>query len=144
MGLECMEDRLDATKRRKTRQAATAVVGVGCSMLACAAAADRLSYTVPPIYEFLALCAFQPMWAWIFAGCALALAVSLMYDRWHVPALAAATGAIGVWSFLNLLWGLNPIRPVSLAGPILGAAVAGISYLLTRMWALSDEHAKGR
>lgn len=138
------ESSLDATRKRRARTTATAAVGLGCLVLSGLGAVDRLSYTVPPAYEFLALAANQPLWTWVFAACALAIGASLMYDREHVPALAATTGAIGVWSFLNLLWGLNPERPVSLAGPVLGAVVTALAYTLAQLWAWSDEHAKGR
>lgn len=135
---------MDAGAKRRARLAATAVVGAGNAAMAGLGLVDRLQFTVPTNLEFLALAANNTLWIWLLSASALATWASVLYNRWHVPATAAATGVIGAWSFLNLLWGLNSVRPVSLAGPVLGTVVTALGYILTWLWARSDEHAKGR
>ena len=98
---------------------------------------DRLAFTLPTRYELLTVTLENPMW-FIFHGiCFITIIITLKIDRGVIQALGAATGVMGAWGFLSFLWGLTTPTPVSLAGPVLGFAVATLSYLLTIAWARS-------
>jgi hypothetical protein len=82
------------------------------------------------------------LWEWLNSIAALVLIASLAVRRYQVTALGMATGIMGAWSFLNLLWGLSvPHNPVSLVGPILGGGVTTVAYLLCLSWAGNTEPA---
>lgn len=98
---------------------------------------DRLAFTLPTRYELLTITLENPMWFILHSICFVSIIGALKMDRGVIQALGAATGVMGAWAFLSLLWGLTTPTPVSLAGPVLGGAVATLSYLLTISWARS-------
>lgn len=104
---------------------------------------DRLEFTVPTRYLLLGQTLDSRLWTLFHALCFIAIFLTIWLKRGEVSALGAATGVMGAWSFLSLLWGLSTPTPVSLAGPILGTGIAILSYMLTLSWARSPRNHKG-
>lgn len=117
----------------------TLAIAVAHASLALLGVSGRLQFSVPSRYPLLVQVMGNDLWVWLHATAAIALVVSLIAHRLEVTTLSAATGIMGTWSFLSLLWGLSvPNNPVSLVGPILGCGIATMAYLLTLSWARSD------
>ncbi len=131
----------------RARVSATLGAAATHAFLCVLAAVDLLNYTVPTQYEVLAHIAAEDYWAWIHAGCAVVLCLSLINPGKHIrirswtselPAAAVACN-IGFtmmfcWAFFNMVWGLSAERPVSLAGPGLAFAVAFGELILASSW----------
>lgn len=131
--------------RTQIRIGATAVLGVVHLALAVLAAFRRLSYTVDPTYEILALVASNHSWLWIHGICAIFLFASLRYRSWGKEACAVSFGVMGAWSFFNFVWGMVPERPVSLAGPVLGFGIMMLAHGLVKAWVLAEQtHTGGK
>lgn len=104
---------------------------------------NLLDYTVPTRYVLIAEVGGDHRWVWIHGLIAIALMLSLIRPYWrpwkHSPRITSlvgslAFGAMAGWSFFALLWGMSSIRPVSLAGPLLGFVVAAGEHLLANAW----------
>jgi hypothetical protein len=125
-----------AERYYKFKSGMSLAVAAAHTTLAVLGAIGRLSYSVPSRYPLLLELVGNPIWTWLHAGAAIAIITALTFRRWQVSALAAATGVMGAWSCLTLLWGLSTVSNiVSLAGPMMGGFVALLSYLLTQSWA---------
>lgn len=125
---------LSEAKQRARMGATLAVLGTH-GALAVLALVNRLAYTVPPEYEFLAIAATNPVWVALHGGVFLAGLVAVRFFRdamFEVASISA--GVLGAWSLMNLMWGLNPVRPVSLAGPVLALGMSLAAYFLARLW----------
>ena len=119
-------------------------VALGHLSLAVLASMDRLAITVPAESRLLLQMADNGAWLVIHLVCSLFIWISLWYNKFEIQAMSMSCGFIGVWGFINLLWGLNTPRPVSLAGPILGMTLAGVSWSVAMSWAQGGTHDKGR
>jgi hypothetical protein len=126
------------------RSVATMIVGAGEVALAIAAASGRLAYTVPPRDELslLADAAGNGIWKWLMFALGVTCILSVARTKIAQSAASASAGVLGVWAFLNLLWGFYPVRPVSLGMPILGLTVAALAFVLARAWAVADLRAE--
>jgi hypothetical protein len=129
-------DDMSPTQRvRRNRAYLTLIVAASQFLLMALGVANRLSFSVPTRYPLLQQTLNSPVWTIFHGLCFVAIVVALKRGKGIVTALGAATGVLSAWAFLSLLWGLSTPTPVSLAGPILGGAIATLSYLLTISWA---------
>lgn len=128
-------DMSSGQRLRQSRIYLTMVVATSHFFLMLLGVFGRLSYSVPSRYVFLLQTLTNPLWVILHGVCFLALIIALYKNKGQVTALGAATGVMGSWAFLDLLWGLTTLTPVSLPGPILAGAIATLSYLLTNSWA---------
>lgn len=104
-------------------------------LLAVLAMINRLAYSVPPQYEFLAITATNPIWVVLHGGVFLAGLFGLRFRREAMfETVSVSAGVLGAWALINLMWGLNPVRPVSLASPVLAIGMSIVSYFLARLW----------
>jgi hypothetical protein len=127
---------MPAARLHRLRIYLTLVIATAHGALALLGVAGRLQFSVPSRYPLLVEVMGNDLWVWLHAAAAAALVTSLVLRRYEVSALGAATGIMGAWSFLNLLWGLSVVNnPVSLVGPVLGGGVATVAYLLCLSWA---------
>ena len=124
-----------AQRIRQSRIYLTMVVATSHFFLMLLGLFDRLSFSVPSRYILLLQTLTNPLWIVLHGACFLAIIISLYRNRGQVTALGAATGVMGSWAFLDLLWGLTTLTPVSLPGPILASGIASLSYILTISWA---------
>jgi len=138
---------MPAARLHRLRIYLTLVIATAHGALALLGVAGRLQFSVPSRYPLLVEIMGNDLWVWLHGLAAAALGASLTARRYEVSALGAATGIMGAWSFLNLLWGLSVVNnPVSLVGPILGGAVTSMAYLLCLSWtrASNDSRAGNR
>lgn len=122
-------------RHRQNRIYLALVVAISHLMLMTLGVAHRLSFSVPTRYLLLEQTLDSSLWTLLHGACFIAILITLKLDKGQVTALGAATGVMGAWAFLSLLWGLTTASPVSLAGPMLAAGIAALSYLLTISWA---------
>ena len=122
-------------KAHKGRVYLTLVVAASHFALMVLGVVDRLTFYTPSRNSILLQTLDNPLWAILHGLCALAIVFALRHRRYIVPALGSATGVMGAWSFLSLLWGLTTLIPISLAAPVLGFGIAALAYLLTTAWA---------
>lgn len=129
-------------QRVVTRKVTMVVIASAHFALALLGVVNRLNFTVAPEYRLLRLLADSNMWVGIHLIAAVFVAISLVLNRFQIQSLSYSAGFMGCWALFNLLWGLNAVTPVSLAGPILGVAVSGVSYSVAMSWATGG-HDKG-
>lgn len=91
----------------------------------------KLEFTVKTEYTVIMGVASHWVWGPLFLFTGLGILVSLGVTRWLRRFLSLAFAVMGVWSFFTLLWGLYPIREVSLVGPVLGLVVAALSQTVS-------------
>lgn len=128
---------------RKTRIYLTLLVAMGHLSLVILGLADRLTYSVPSRYVFLETTLSNPLWVMLHGFCFIWIVGTVIANKAHVHALAAATGVMAAWAFLSLLWGLSASIGPSLAGPVLGGGMATLSYILTSVWASVPKNHEG-
>ena len=131
--------------KERARWGATVAVFSTHGVLAILALVNRLAYSVPPAYEFLAITATNPIWVVLHGGVFLFGLWGLRYRRDAMfETVSVSAGVLGAWALINMLWGLNPVRPVSLAGPVLATGMSLVAYFLARLWlpAAGGDHRK--
>lgn len=129
---------------RRNRIYLTFIVAVSHFLLMMLGIVNRLGFGIPTRYPLLLQTLDSSLWTIFHGLCFIGLVFAISKRKGHVTALAAATGVMGAWAFLSLLWGLSTPTPVSLAGPILAGGIATLSYLLTISWARAPRvHNKG-
>lgn len=133
------EDMSPRQRMHRSRVYLALIVAFSHLVLMILGITDRLAFTVPTRYELLKITLENPMWFILHGACFLAIVITLKVNSGVIQALASATGVMGSWAFLSFLWGLTTPTPVSLAGPVLGGAIATLSYLLTIAWARSPQ-----
>lgn len=114
------------------------MVAVACAHLSLALlrTVHRVVITVPVTNDTLSAVVRSDLWYLLQFGCAAMILAAIVWNRGHLQVMAASTGVMSAWAFLNFLWGFDAVRPVSLAGPAMGMIVAVFSYLLTMSWAM--------
>lgn len=138
------DDMSPTQKIRRNRTYLTLVVAASHFVLMALGIVHRLSFSVPTRYVLLEQTLDSALWTIFHGACFIALIVVLRRRKGIVTALGAATGVMGAWAFLSLLWGLTTPTPVSLTGPALGGGMATLSYLLTIAWARSPKSTNER
>lgn len=103
---------------------------------------DRLAFTVDTRFNAIQGVAAHWIWHPLFLIVGIWILCMLRRPRGLRYALSGSFATMGVWSFFTLLWGLYPIRNVSLVGPVLGLALAAISQAVALSYAESDDHEK--
>ena len=100
--------------------------------LAFLAYIDLLEFTIPTEFRFIAFAAEGDLWLWIHLACGLFVVTAIFIPRLYRQAMSASAGFLFGWSFFNMVWGLSTVgaRDVSLAGPVLGLALAGGAYIM--------------
>ena len=100
--------------------------------LAFLAYVDLLEFTIPTEYKFISLAANSDLWFWLHLLCGLFVAAAIYFPRLYRQAMSASAGFLFGWAFFNMVWGLSTVgaRDVSLAGPVLGFALAGGAYIM--------------
>lgn len=93
---------------------------------------NLLEFTVPTSYVFIAQAANGDFWMYLHAACGLFVIAAVFRPALYRQAMSAAAGFMFVWSFFNLVWGLSTVdgQPVSLAGPVLGGAIAAGAFIM--------------
>ena len=128
-------------QRDRARSGATLAVALTHLALMSLALVNRLAFTVPPQYEFLAIAATNPLWIVLHGVAGLYLLISLWkFHEELFNATAAAAGIMGCWALLNLMWGLIPLAPVSLAGPVLAVGMSMVARYLASSWIQVGDH----
>jgi hypothetical protein len=129
--------------RDNARTAAVVVIAMSHLAFFILDAFDRLVFTVNARSDVLQGVADHWLWHPLFLVVAVSILVCLRYRRGLRYALSGAFTVMGVWSLFTFLWGLYPIREVSLVGPVLGFAIAAISQALSLTYTEeSDCHEK--
>ncbi len=127
--------------RVHARRISAACIMAGHLGIVVLALVDRLVFVVPSSYPLLVMVSINPIWVFIHASCAAAIALSLIRNRWHVQVLSMSSGWMGVWGLLNLIGGMTtPASTVSLAGPVLAIVLAGTAYSMAMAWAVAPTH----
>ena len=122
-------------RNRQYRIYLSLIVAFSQFMLMILGLTNHLSFTITTRYEILQQTLNSELWTTLHGLCFVAIITTIYIKKKQELAFGAATGVMSAWSFLNLLWGLSALTPVSLTGPILGGGIATLSYLLTISWA---------
>lgn len=120
------------TKNMLVRHAAMLLIAAAFLAMSFLAYVNLLEFTVPTSYAFIAQAANGDFWMYLLALCSGFIVVAVFRDALYRQAMSAAAGFMFVWSFFNLIWGLSTVngQPVSLAGPVLGFALAGGAFIM--------------
>lgn len=114
------------------RHAAMLLLAGAFLTMALLACIGLLEFTVPTSYAFIAQAASGGFWMYLHAACGVFIIVAIFHDAFYRQAMSAAAGFMFAWSFFNLIWGLSTVdgKAVSLAGPVLGGAIAGGAFIM--------------
>lgn len=121
--------------RDAARTAAVVMVAVANLSFFVLELFNRLVFTVDSRYDVIQGVAAHWLWHPTFLVVGLTILATLCKPRGLRYALSGSFAAMGVWSLFTFLWGLYPIREVSLVGPVLGFIIAGISQALALTYA---------
>lgn len=124
-----------ALNKPLARTAALFVVAAVHVVLAGLDVAGRTRYggiTTAPLLQGIA---DYPAWTWLHITAALILIAVAVRGRYYMAACSISFGVMFSWSLCMLLWAFTVTPPVSLAGPVLGMGVAGVTFALNLSWA---------
>lgn len=110
------------------------IVAAVHTSIAVLAFADRTRFSGISDAPVLQGIADHPAWMWMHIGAAVVLIAAAVSGRRVMPACSVSFGIMFSWSLLLLLWALTVTPPVSLAGPVLGLGVAGVTFALNLSW----------
>ena len=120
----------------KARNLSYVAIGVTQLVLAFLAFGGRLNFTVPANHGSLEILTDDSFWAGVYLTTGIVTLLGLRFQYIKSLAMALAASTFFFWGGLQLVFGIDTIRPVSLAGPILALCLVPITITLSDAWAV--------